>query len=108
MFYRATVQAVLLFGSEIWNLVPAALKLLEAFHVRDARRMAGALPTRHENGRDWVYPKSADVLKKVGLRPIAECIEVQRSTIANFIAHRPIFGICKGEVRRRGSNPHQF
>ena len=108
MFYRATVQAVLLFGSETWNLASSAMKLLEGFHVRDARRMAGWLPTRHENGRDWVYPSSADVLKKVGLRTIAEYMEVRRSTIAVFIAHSPIFGMCKGGVRRRGTNPHHF
>ena len=67
MFYRATVQAVLLFGSETWNLAPSAMKLLEGFHVRAARRMAGSLLTRHENGQDCVYPSLADVLKKVGL-----------------------------------------
>ena len=34
MFYKATIQAVLLFGSETWNLTPSALKQLEGFHVR--------------------------------------------------------------------------
>ena len=28
-FYRATVQAILLFSSETWNLTPSALKRLE-------------------------------------------------------------------------------
>ena len=40
MFYKATIQAVLLFGSETWNLTPTAMKQLEGFHVRAAWRMA--------------------------------------------------------------------
>ena len=44
MFYKATVQSVLLFGSETWCLAPAALKSLEGFHVKAARRMTGMLP----------------------------------------------------------------
>ena len=31
MFYKATVQAILLFGSETWNLTPTARKQLEGF-----------------------------------------------------------------------------
>ena len=44
MFYKATVQSVLLFGSETWCLDPAALKSLEGFYVKAARRMTGMLP----------------------------------------------------------------
>ena len=46
MFYKATVQAVLLFGSETWCLSPANLRLLEGFHVHAARRMTGMMPKR--------------------------------------------------------------
>ncbi|KAL7523823.1 hypothetical protein ACHAXR_000346, partial [Thalassiosira sp. AJA248-18] len=40
MFYKAVVQAVLLFGSETWALTPSAMKCLEGFHIRSAYRMA--------------------------------------------------------------------
>ena len=56
------------------KLTPSVMKLLEGFHVRGVRSMAGALPTIHENGRDWMYPSSANILKKVGLQTIAEYI----------------------------------
>jgi hypothetical protein len=36
VFYKATVQAVLLFGSETWKLSPSSLKSLEGFHLRAA------------------------------------------------------------------------
>mmetsp|Transcript_33167 Transcript_33167/g.71665 ORF Transcript_33167/g.71665 Transcript_33167/m.71665 type:complete len:140 (-) Transcript_33167:86-505(-) len=34
MFYKATVQAVLLFGSETWNVSTAMLARLEGFHIK--------------------------------------------------------------------------
>ena len=42
MFYKATatVQAVLLYGSETWNLTPSAIKNLEGFNIRSAYWMA--------------------------------------------------------------------
>ena len=37
MFYKATVQAIVLYGSESWSLAPTALKCVEGVHVRAAR-----------------------------------------------------------------------
>jgi hypothetical protein len=39
MFYKATVQAVLLYGSEMWSLSPSSMKRLEGFHICAAWRM---------------------------------------------------------------------
>jgi hypothetical protein len=39
-FYKAVVQAVLLYGSKTWVLSTAALVSLEGFHIRAAYRMA--------------------------------------------------------------------
>ena len=36
LFYKATVQAGLLFGSESWNISLSAIKCLEGFHLRAA------------------------------------------------------------------------
>jgi hypothetical protein len=41
IFYKATMQSILLFGSKTWNLSPVSLKCLEGFHLRAAWRMAG-------------------------------------------------------------------
>ncbi len=46
VFYKATVQAVLLFGSEMWKLSPVNLKSLEGFHIKAAQLMAGIQPIR--------------------------------------------------------------
>ncbi len=75
VFYKATMQAVLLFESETWKLSPSSLKSLEGFHLRAACRMAGMQPTRNTDGM-WTYPSSKDVLKAVGLKMIDHYIEV--------------------------------
>ncbi len=56
VFYKATVMAVLLFGSETWSLAPSSsLKRLEGFHLRAAWRMAGKGPWLNPDG-SWTYP----------------------------------------------------
>ena len=39
-FYKAVVQAVLLYNSKTWNLTSSALARLKGFHVHAAYRMA--------------------------------------------------------------------
>jgi hypothetical protein len=107
MFYKATVQAVLLFGSETWNLSPSTMKCLEGFHLKAARRLTGMMPTRGDRGT-WHYPSSEDVLAAAGLHTIKHYIDVRRQTIAAFIVNRPIFDLCQRGARKRGSSPRQF
>jgi hypothetical protein len=102
VFYKAVVQALLLFGSETWKLSPASLKSLEGFHIRDARRMAGMQPTRDPDGT-WTYPSSKDVPKAVELKTIVHYIGVCWETIARFILDRPLFALCRDGGRKRGS-----
>jgi hypothetical protein len=46
IFYKATVQSILLFGSKTWNLSPVSLKSLEGFYIWAAWRMAGKRPQK--------------------------------------------------------------
>ena len=71
MFYKAAVQAVLLYGSEPWSLLPSSLKGLEGFHIRKGRQMSGLRPEKKPNG-SWTYPCSKDVLKAAGLEMISQ------------------------------------
>ena len=50
VFYKVTVQAVLLFGSETWNLSPLAMKCLEGFHICEAWCMSGKMPRINSDG----------------------------------------------------------
>ena len=107
LFYKATVQAVLLFGSETWNVTPAILRGLEGFHVRAARRMAGMMPTRDTSGK-WEYPASGEVLEKVSLYTIDEYVKVRRNTILRFVSQRPIYELCRGVEQKRGTGKRQY
>ena len=107
MFYKATVQAVLLYGSETWSLSPSSQKRLEGFHIRAAWRMSGFWPEKKPDG-SWTYPCLADVLEACGLYTIAHYMDVRRQTVANFIVNRPIFELCTGAVRKRGSPVRPF
>ena len=101
------MMAVLLFGSETWNLAPSSLKCLEGFHIRAAWHMAGKGPRLNPDG-SWMYPDTEKVMKEVGLRSISQYVEVWRHHIFNFIVNRPIFDLCKEGVRKRGSSHRLF
>ncbi len=107
MFYKATVQSILLFGSKTWNSSPVSLKSLEGFHIRAAWRMAGKRPMKLPDGM-WTYPNLAAVLDQVGLKTIAHYIGMQRQHIASYIVDKPIFQSCVDGVRRCGSSVCQF
>ena len=108
MFYKATVQAVLLFGSETWTTTTTMMKRLDGFHMRAAWRMARINKPRSNPDGSWTYPPSELTLEEVALHPIAYYVEVRRQTIAKFIVNPPIFEFCSEGKRKRGSSPHQF
>ena len=107
-FYKAVVQAVLLYGSETWNLTKSALARLEGCHIRAAYKMARKhRPKRGLNGV-WVYPKTVDVLEEWGMQTIAKYMKVRCQRIATYVATRSIFMGCVGSKRRRGLMPRQW
>ena len=84
IFYQAAVTAVLLHCSESWVLPPSALKVLEGSHVKVTQDMRSMHPQRQTVG-PWVFPKSADVLAAVHLKPVATYILWGRHNIAQTI-----------------------
>jgi hypothetical protein len=44
LFYKAIVQAVLLYGCKTWTLTNPMIKALESFHHKVARRILGKMP----------------------------------------------------------------
>ena len=88
MFYQAVVATVLLYGSKSCVLSEAQLRALEGFHVECARRLTGLLP-RKMKGK-WVYPKSAEVLKKANLKSLRHYIQKRRHTVYGTISTCPV------------------
>ena len=107
-FYRATVQAVLLFSSETWNVTPSALRQLEGFHTRCAWRMNTVnVPRKGMNGV-WKYPSAAASLKEATLKMVAEYIKIRRDTVAMWVVNRPIYEACVAGQRKRGTSSRQW
>jgi hypothetical protein len=108
-FYKADVQAVLLYSSETWNLTKAVLAWLEEFHVRDAYRMAQVHRSKRvaRNNR-WVYPKTSDILEECGMKKIQHYIQNCWSTIAICIANCPILDACQQGECKRGLQPWRW
>jgi hypothetical protein len=93
MFYKATLQAMQLYGSETWSLSLTSTKHLDGFHICAAWQMLGKRPIQKEDG-SWMYPRSEDVLQAVALKPIAHYVDVQNQTVANFIVKWQIYELC--------------
>ncbi len=101
-FYKAVVQAVLLYDSKTWNLTKAVLARLEGFHVQAAYRMAEVHWPKQVAKNRWEYPKTSDVLEECGMAMIQHYIQKFRATIAIYIADRPILEACRQGERMHG------
>ena len=68
-FYKVVVQAVLLYGSETWNLAKAALARLEGFNIRAAYKMAKRQCPRRRPMESGNTPDPRMFLKNVASVP---------------------------------------
>ena len=95
-FYKAIVQAVLLYGSESWTLSKNKLREFSSFHNRVARYLCNDHIRPLEDGTYYV-PSTEDVLEKAGLFTIEHYIRIRRATVSNFVKGREIYDECKAQ-----------
>ena len=69
MMYKAVVQTVLIYGSEIWVVIDAMLKVLEGFHHQVTWRIAG-MEARQVGEGGWEWLLVVEALEAVVLRQI--------------------------------------
>ena len=93
-FYTAVTQQVLLFGAETWLLTRKMESALDTFQGRVARRLTGRHPRRGRDGK-WFYPSLVGALKEAGVVRVRTLILRRQNTVAQFIATRPILGLCE-------------
>ncbi len=74
LFYKAMVQAVLLYGTETWNLTQPLLQMLCSFHHHCTCYLTWMTITQLDNG-EWVSPPSAVAREQAGLATIKEYIQ---------------------------------
>ena len=63
MMYKATVQLVLLYGSGRWVVTRVMLKVIEGFHHRVARSIAGKTARRTAIGKCEWPPLAEDLFQ---------------------------------------------
>ena len=105
-FYIAVTQQVLLFKAESWVLTKSMEAALDAFQVRVARRLTGRMPRRGRDGK-WLYLPLAGATKEAGIVRARTSFLRRQNTVAQFIAMRPILGLCEVAERRRGTRVPQ-
>ncbi len=104
-FYKAVVQAILLYGSKTWVLSRTALVRLEGFHIRAVYWMAKMHKPKQGPGRTWIYPRSVDVLLECGLKTMEEYIGIRWQRIAVYVATHLILNKCRQGKQKRGAVP---
>ena len=105
-FYIAVTQQVLLFRAVTWVLTKRIEAALDAFQGRVARRLMGRMPHCGRNGQ-WLYLPLAGATKEAGILRARTSVLRRQNTVAQFIATRPILGLCEGTERRGGTRVPQ-
>ena len=102
LFFKAFVQAVLIFGSEMWVLTPCTERAMGSFKKRIAQRVTGRQPRQRGEVR-WEYPPLTEVANKAGFEEIGLYITRRKNTVAQYIAMRPILDLCEQSVWSTGA-----
>jgi hypothetical protein len=95
MFYKATIQTVLLYGSETWVITGDILNALRSFHHSVARRLTGQYPYQLANSGDWIYPSITNMLAQAGMFSIEEYLLRRFVYLQNYARTRPILQDCQ-------------
>ena len=102
MFSKAVIQAVLLFGSDMWVLTPRMERALGSFQHRVARRITGRQPMQQEEG-GWYYPHLETDTEEAGFEEIMVYILKSQNTLTQYIETQLNLDLCNQLVRRPGA-----
>jgi hypothetical protein len=95
MFYKATIQTVLLYGSKTWVVTDEIRQLLTSFHHGIARKLTGRYPRPIGDGEEWEHPSIQETLRIAGLFPMEEYLRRRRSYLELHAQTLPILQECQ-------------
>ena len=81
MSFNAAVQAMLLFGLEMWVLTPHMEWSLGSFQHRVVRQITGSQP-RRLGGRGRAYPPLTSHMEEAGFKNIGVYIQNRQNTVS--------------------------
>jgi hypothetical protein len=93
-FYKAIIQAVLLYGADSWVLTQEMERKLQSFHHRCARYIARKHIRKDGHGQ-WIAPPSDQVLHSLGLQTVKAYIQQRKNTVSTYAATTDIFKQCE-------------
>ena len=83
-FYKAVVQAKLLFGAKSWVKSPRIGRTLGGFHHRVARRRENIQSRRTRAGR-WIYPPLDAAMQEMDLEEMETYVFHHQNTATQYI-----------------------
>ena len=84
-FFKAVVQLVLLFGGDMWVVIPKMERALNIFQQRVTRRLTRRQP-RRRGGGSWDYPLLAEAMAEAGFGEIRTYVTRRQNAVAQYIA----------------------
>jgi exonuclease III len=95
-FYMVIVSAVLLYGSETWVVTRRIQSMLEAFHNRVARTIAGTFIRKRDGDvESWIYPAVETTLRLSHLQSLGYYLEKRRATFRDYAEARGSYARCR-------------
>ena len=82
--YRSIIQSRLLYGSETWVVSARIILMMETFHRRCWRFLTGDFICKLPCG-EWIYPSTAELMKKVGLELIQTYINERKKHVEKHL-----------------------
>ena len=85
LFFKAVIQAVLLFRTETWVVTLRMGKALGGFQTKVVIRLTGQIPRRTTDGT-WKYTSAAAAKEAAGFLKMEEYVRWCHNTVAQYIA----------------------
>ena len=91
MFYKAVVQAVLLYGSESWVVTSSMLCHLSIFYHQITHQISGLKARYHPSTIEWIAAPLLQALETTGLFFLETYISRRQATVVQYMATCPLF-----------------
>ena len=101
IFYRAVVQAIILYGLETWVLSAEMERKVEGIHTEFLWQITGKRVRRLRDG-EWETPVSEVVREAAVMQSERNYIGRQQANVDQWVAVRPIFGVFAREAGYEG------
>ena len=101
-FFKAVVQAFLMFGLETWVLTPRIERALDSFMQGDARRIAGNQPRQGRGGKS-TFPPLKEAMREVGFVKTRKAVTSRQNAVTQYIATQLILDLCEQATQREGA-----